>query len=51
MEPAKILDKVRELVVETFEKSETDVKDGMDISFCKINLKNNKCTLFVAKHK
>lgn len=31
-EPGKILDKTRELVVETFERSETDVKDGMDIS-------------------
>lgn len=31
-EPGKILDKTRELVLETFEKSETDVKDGMDIS-------------------
>ncbi|HTB05878.1 MAG TPA: SpoIIE family protein phosphatase [Bacteroidia bacterium] len=31
-EPGKILDKVRELVLETFEKSEADVKDGMDIS-------------------
>ena len=28
----KILDKVRELVIETFEKSNEDVKDGMDIS-------------------
>ncbi|MGP8217298.1 MAG: tetratricopeptide repeat protein [Bacteroidia bacterium] len=31
-EPGKILDKVRELVLETFEKSENDVQDGMDIS-------------------
>ncbi len=31
-EPGKILDKVRELVIETFEKSENEVKDGMDIS-------------------
>lgn len=36
-EPGKILDKVRELVVETFEKSESEVKDGMDISLCEIN--------------
>lgn len=28
----KILDKVTDLVIETFEKSSTDVKDGMDIS-------------------
>jgi serine phosphatase RsbU (regulator of sigma subunit)/Tfp pilus assembly protein PilF len=30
--PGKILDRTRELVLETFEKSATDVKDGMDIS-------------------
>lgn len=32
--PAKILDKVKEMVLETFSKSENDVKDGMDISLC-----------------
>jgi serine phosphatase RsbU (regulator of sigma subunit)/tetratricopeptide (TPR) repeat protein len=37
--PAKILDKTRELVVAEFEKSEEDVKDGMDISLCALNLK------------
>jgi serine phosphatase RsbU (regulator of sigma subunit) len=31
-EPGKILDKVRELVLETFEKSEGNVQDGMDVS-------------------
>lgn len=31
-EPGLILDKTRELVLETFEKSDKDVKDGMDIS-------------------
>jgi serine phosphatase RsbU (regulator of sigma subunit)/Tfp pilus assembly protein PilF len=36
-EPGKILDKVRELVLETFEKSESNVQDGMDISLCSIN--------------
>ncbi len=35
----KILDKTRELVLETFEKSSEDVKDGMDISFLCVNLK------------
>lgn len=36
-EPGKILDKVREIVVETFSKSESNlVNDGMDISFCTI---------------
>ena len=32
MKPGAILDKVRELVVEAFNKEEGDVKDGMDIS-------------------
>lgn len=35
-DPGKILDKTRELVIETFEKSEAEVKDGMDISLCSI---------------
>lgn len=30
--PAEILNKVRELVIETFEKSEEEVNDGMDIA-------------------
>ena len=30
----KILDKTRELVIETFGKSDKEVKDGMDISLC-----------------
>jgi len=37
-DPGKILDKTRELVIETFEKSGTDVKDGMDISLVAITL-------------
>jgi serine phosphatase RsbU (regulator of sigma subunit) len=40
-EPGKILDKTRELVIETFERSEGNVKDGMDVSFCTIDLKKN----------
>ncbi|MGZ3931054.1 MAG: SpoIIE family protein phosphatase, partial [Bacteroidia bacterium] len=35
-DPGSILDKTRELVIETFEKSEEKVKDGMDISLCSI---------------
>ena len=31
-EPAKILDKTAEIVIENFSKSEEDIKDGMDIS-------------------
>ena len=36
----KLLDRTRELVVKRFEKSEEDVKDGMDISLCKLDLTN-----------
>lgn len=39
IQPGEILDKVRELVVETFKRSGHDVKDGMDISLCVINKK------------
>jgi len=33
-EPGKILDKTRELILETFQKSTQNVSDGMDISLC-----------------
>lgn len=36
-EPGKILDKTRELVLETFSRSDKEVKDGMDISLATIN--------------
>lgn len=39
-EPAGILNKTREIVVSEFEKSDTDVKDGMDISLCYLNLQD-----------
>jgi serine phosphatase RsbU (regulator of sigma subunit) len=35
-EPGKILDKTRELILETFSKSNADVKDGMDISLVSV---------------
>jgi serine phosphatase RsbU (regulator of sigma subunit)/tetratricopeptide (TPR) repeat protein len=35
-EPGKILDKTREIVLQTFTKSNKDVKDGMDISLVSI---------------
>jgi len=38
----EILDKTRELVLETFEKSSSDVKDGMDISLLCIDRTNKK---------
>jgi serine phosphatase RsbU (regulator of sigma subunit) len=34
----EILDKTREIVIAEFEKSEEDVKDGMDISLCVFNI-------------
>jgi serine phosphatase RsbU (regulator of sigma subunit) len=40
--PGKILDKVRELVIDSFNGSGTDIKDGMDISLCAINIKTLK---------
>jgi serine phosphatase RsbU (regulator of sigma subunit) len=38
--PGDILDKTRELVIQEFEKSEEEVKDGMDISLCKLTGNN-----------
>ncbi len=35
--PSDILDKTRLMVIETFEKSDEEVKDGMDISICSID--------------
>jgi serine phosphatase RsbU (regulator of sigma subunit) len=42
IEPHQILDKTRELVVETFEKSHNEVHDGMDIALCSIDKTTNK---------
>jgi serine phosphatase RsbU (regulator of sigma subunit) len=38
-QPAEVLDKLTELVKETFESGEDKVKDGMDGAFCSIDLK------------
>jgi len=35
-DPGKILDKAREIVIQEFEKSETEVRDGMDIAICSL---------------
>ena len=43
-ETGKILDKTRDLVIETFEKSESEVKDGMDISLLCIDSINKTIT-------
>jgi len=42
IEPGQILDKTRELVIEQFEKSEEEVKDGMDIALCVLNTKTRE---------
>jgi serine phosphatase RsbU (regulator of sigma subunit) len=39
-EPGQILDKTREIVIQEFEKSDEEVKDGMDIALC--SLEGNK---------
>lgn len=36
--PAEILDKAREIVINEFDKSEEDVKDGMDVALCSIEV-------------
>ena len=36
-DPGEILNKTREIVIQEFEKSEEDVKDGMDIALCSLN--------------
>ncbi|MCD6018932.1 MAG: protein serine/threonine phosphatase [Bacteroidetes bacterium] len=41
-ETGKILDKTRELILETFAKSGSDVKDGMDISLLCLDKDNQK---------
>jgi serine phosphatase RsbU (regulator of sigma subunit) len=42
VEPGKILDKTRELVISTFNKSVENVKDGMDISLGCLNMKTKE---------
>lgn len=37
VEPSQILDSTREIVIETFAKSNKEVADGMDIAFCRID--------------
>ena len=40
IDTGEILDKTRELVLETFAVSGEEIKDGMDISLCRIDLKS-----------
>lgn len=41
-QPSKILDKTAEIVIESFSKSEEEIKDGMDISLCAYNIKTKQ---------
>lgn len=45
-DPGKILDKTREIVIQEFEKSEEEVKDGMDVSLVNIEISNNEILKF-----
>ena len=42
IKPSQILDKVTDLVIETFEKSTEEVKDGMDIALCSFDMKTKE---------
>lgn len=42
IQPADILTKTREIVIETFDAEHREVKDGMDISLLRIHQKNNE---------
>ena len=44
-DPAEILNKTREIVIEEFEKSEEEVKDGMDVALCSLEFKIASCEL------
>ncbi|MBI2281848.1 MAG: SpoIIE family protein phosphatase [Bacteroidetes bacterium] len=43
--PGEILNKTREIVIQEFEKSDEDVKDGMDIALCSLKLSESYATL------
>lgn len=43
-DPGAILDKTREIVIQEFEKSEEEMKDGMDVSLCVLDLKKKALT-------
>lgn len=42
LKPGNILDKTRELVLEAFAKSGEEIRDGMDISLCALNVKTGQ---------
>lgn len=44
-DPGEILNKTREIVVQEFEKSEEEVKDGMDIALCSLSVDSNQSSV------
>ncbi|MCB0400909.1 MAG: serine/threonine-protein phosphatase [Flavobacteriales bacterium] len=48
-QPSLILEKTRELVIETFSKSIDNVQDGMDLALCSLNL-NTKVLQYAGAH-
>lgn len=46
-DPGKLLDKARELVIDNFVEHKGEVKDGMDISLCKIEVKKDSSSKYV----
>lgn len=45
LDPGKILDKTREIVIKEFEKSKDEVRDGMDIALCSLYKEGSKTYL------
>jgi len=44
IKPCEILNKTKDIVIEQFDKGHEDVKDGMDIALCSLNIKTNLLT-------
>ena len=42
IEPGHVLDKVTELVIEAFDKGDEEIKDGMDIALCALDISAKK---------
>jgi tetratricopeptide (TPR) repeat protein/serine phosphatase RsbU (regulator of sigma subunit)/DNA-binding CsgD family transcriptional regulator len=42
IEPGQVLDKVTELVVDSFDKGDEEIKDGMDIALCALDISAKK---------
>ncbi|MGB0891919.1 MAG: tetratricopeptide repeat protein [Flavobacteriaceae bacterium] len=42
IDPGEVLDKVTDLVIESFDKGDEDIKDGMDIALCALDISSKK---------